>query len=132
MNVPLLSAGALAAIGVLWHGVGGEIGIVRALDPATLAPSFFGDGGVTKRFLRACWHLFTVVLSVSAAALFWCAGEPPGPVTEAIAGLVALEFGGVLLVYVVVAAPQPKLFLRAPQWAFFAAVAGLAWSGGLG
>ena len=132
MNLLLGGAASLAAIGVFWHGVGGEVGIVRRLDPETLAPSFFGDGDITKRFLRACWHLFTVVLVASSAVLFWLAQAPPGPATIAVSRLVAAEFAGFLVVYLVVAVGRPVLFVRAPQWLFFSAVAALAWMGGAG
>ena len=130
MNGLLTSAAVLAAIGVVWHGVGGEIGIVRRLDPATLAPSFFGDGDITKRFLRACWHLLTVVFAATSLGLGWLAQAPAGPGTVAVTRLVAMEFLGFIVVYVAVAAARPALFVRAPQWAFFAAVAALAWIGG--
>jgi FtsH-binding integral membrane protein len=124
----LEAAAMLCLLGAVWHGVGGEIGIVRMLDPDVLAPSFFGDGDITKRFLRACWHLFTVNLVVTAAALAWVA-RTPSAATPVVAWMVAIEHAAFLLVYVAVAVPRPRVFVRAPQWLFFAAVAVLAWRG---
>jgi hypothetical protein len=123
VNTPLAIAGGLCALGAAWHGVGGEIGILRRLDPRTLAPSYFGDGDVTKRFLRACWHLLTVVFGVDAVALALIAVRGGGAL---LARTIAIQFACFLFVYVVIALPRPRIFLRAPQWAFFAAVATLA------
>ena len=47
MNAYLASAGVLCSIGVVWHGVGGELGIVTRLDPDKLAPS---SDAVPERF----------------------------------------------------------------------------------
>lgn len=129
MNVHLASAAALCLLGALWHSVGGEIGIVRALDPEKLASSAFGDGEITKRFLRACWHLFTVNLIVTAGALFLVARDPMNAARSFVAEMIAVEFAAFLVVYVVVAAPRPRLFVRAPQWLLFGAVALLAYLG---
>lgn len=129
MNLALGAASALCLVGVFWHAIGGEIGIVRRLDPDQLASSFFGDGDITKRFLRACWHLFTVNLLVTSGVLFALARDPADAARSLVARGIAMEFALFFVVYVVVAAPRPQVFLRAPQWIFFVAVGGLCWLG---
>ena len=129
MNALLATASALCTIGVLWHGIGGELGIVRRLDPAKLEQSPFGDNEITKRVLRACWHLVTVTFAVDACALAMMAMDPTNAARAALAWSVALQFAGFLLVYLVIALPRPIVFVRAPQWLFFTAVAVLAYLG---
>jgi hypothetical protein len=50
----------LAVLGAAFHGVGGELLVVRRLSTAMLPPSRFGGPRATKTMLHATWHMTTV------------------------------------------------------------------------
>lgn len=69
VNWMYLTAGLLAAGGVVFHGVYGYAQVPAKLHAASLPASVFGDGKQTLWMLRLSWHSFTAVLAVAAVAL---------------------------------------------------------------
>ncbi len=66
MNWMYLVAGALAAGGVVFHGIYGYLQVPAKLQASTLPRSVLGDGQETLWMLRLGWQTFTVVLAVGA------------------------------------------------------------------
>jgi hypothetical protein len=128
MNALLLAGGAVAGVGAFWHGVGGHLSILRRLDVGALAGSFYGGPDVTRRLLVGCWHMFTVVLLVTSAALLWLAAVPT-PAGALAARVIGATFGGFTLVYFLCTVDQPRLFVRVPQWIALSSIGALAWLG---
>ena len=129
MNTFLLTSGVLTAVGTVWHGVGGEMVIMRRIDERALQPSGFGDRNVTMRLLRGAWHAFTANLLVTTVALFALARAPHSDATEVLARAIAAMFGAYLVAYVAIMGTRPMLFVRVPQWILLSAIGASAWLG---
>lgn len=75
INLPALSAGLAATVGVFAHGIFGHRWLVAQLrsvemQPTPLSRSLFGDRDVSWQVLSVTWHSVTAVFLASAAALF--------------------------------------------------------------
>ncbi|MFN2593655.1 MAG: hypothetical protein ABR579_02055 [Actinomycetota bacterium] len=68
MNWPLITAGSLAIIGTLIHGIIGDR-IVRRLEPEALQGNPFGSGRNTKFLIRVTWHFTTIAFATLGIAL---------------------------------------------------------------
>jgi hypothetical protein len=74
VNLPLVSAAALAiAIGIV-HSALGEHYIIRRLLRRQDLPQLFGDDSFTRQTLRYGWHLVTVAWFGLAAVLMVLSG----------------------------------------------------------
>lgn len=113
------TAGGLAALLALAHGLGGELTSVRAL-----ARDRVQDGDRLE--LRAVWHLYTWQLALFAGVLLSVAGGVPE--RELLRWLVAGSFlGGAVLIVVFAATRGLAGVLRHPQWVALALVGALAY-----
>ncbi len=120
----LLAAGLLALFTALVHLLVGTPEIQAPLLSSTVpAP--------VALLLLACWHLVSVTLLASGAALLWSARPRQAASARALASFIAvlwLLFGLVFLaVALVFMGPQGCLVL--PQWVLLIPVGLLAWAG---
>jgi len=110
-NRLLLAAGSLAALTATVHTLVGTAEIQQPLLGPGLPPA-------VGLLMYACWHLVTVTLVLSSAALLWSA-SPRGAVRSgALATFVStlwLLFGVVFLVVALVFSGPPALLVL-PQW----------------
>lgn len=101
MNWMYLTAGALAAGAVAFHGVYGYAQVAGRLDAAALPSSFLGDGREALWMLRLSWHVVTAVFAVAAVVLIAhgldeeAGAAAPRAIAAILAiGVVAWVFGG--------------------------------------
>lgn len=121
----LLAAGALAAFTGAVHVLAGTPEIQQPLLTSSLPQS-------VSLLLLACWHLVSVALLVSAAALLWLAGPARRPL--AAMPVLAIAFMWLLfgLVFIVIALEFQGVrgLLTLPQWSLLVPVGLLSgWSG---
>lgn len=124
MNGWLLSAGITAAGVAVVHLIGGHRDVVRPLLSCGLSDE-------PKRVLHAVWHMVTVDLVLSAAALVHLALAEDTSATGPMAWFVAAHFAAYAAVFLVVtlSAGWPKPLLRLPQWILLLPVAALTAAG---
>ncbi|MEU2119347.1 hypothetical protein ABZ567_27715 [Streptomyces sp. NPDC016459] len=124
MNGWLLAAGVTALGVAAAHIVGGHRDVVRPLLSCGLADE-------PKRVLHAVWHMVSVDLVLSAAALVYLALADDTSATAPMAWFVAAHFvayAGAFLV-VTLSVGWPKPLLRLPQWILLLPVAILTVAG---
>src|SRR5437660_147477 len=125
-NPHLFAAGLLCLVATVWHGIGGEISIVRRIPPSAFPASFYGDGDVGRRIVRGAWHFLTAQFLVSAIALLRLAFANDD---SAVPTVVAVTFAAYVVVFAIVIVDRPMLFLKVPQWVPLTAISALAWFG---
>lgn len=124
MNGWLLAAGITASGVAAVHIVGGHRDVVRPLLSCGLADE-------PKRVLHAVWHMVSVDLVLSAAALLYLALADDTSATGPMAWFVAAHFvayAGVFLI-VTLSVDWPKPLLRLPQWILLLPIAVLTVAG---
>lgn len=133
MNVPLIVAGALAVIGAVVHGVGGEVLVVRKLSPAMLPSSRFGGPRMTMAMIHATWHMTTIAFLTVGVALLLSGSILDGDAARALGLVAATASTGFAAVAIGLGgASQPaRSALRHPGPAVLIATAALAWWGAL-
>lgn len=123
-NRALLAAGLIAAFTAAVHAFAGTPEIQQPLLGSALPPAI-------ALLLYACWHLVTVTLALSSAALLWSA-RPQNSVASGMlptfVSLLWLLFG---LVFVAVALvfSGPSAVFALPQWGLLVPVGILGWVG---
>ncbi|MEV6393460.1 hypothetical protein AB0M39_01510 [Streptomyces sp. NPDC051907] len=120
-----LLAGGITAFGVsAVHIVAGRRDVVRPLLSCGLADE-------PKRVFHAVWHMVTVDLVLSAAALLYLALAEDTSATSLVAWFVAAHFVAYTVVFLVVtlSVGWPKPLLRLPQWILLLPVAVLTAAG---
>ncbi|WP_431771809.1 hypothetical protein [Streptomyces cucumeris] len=124
MNGWLLAAGITAFGVAAAHIVGGHRDVVRPLLSCGLADE-------PKRVLHAVWHMVTVDLVLSAAALVYLALADDTSATGLMAWFVAVHFVAYTVAFLVVtlSVGWPKPLLRLPQWILLLPVAVLTAAG---
>ena len=132
MNVPLIVAGTLAALGAAIHGVGGEVLVVRKLSRETLPASRFGGPGMTRAMIHATWHLTTVAFLTIAGAMLLSGSVLDGDAARGVSLLAAVACTGFAVVVIGLGAAHlrtPQALYRHPAPALMTATAALAWWG---
>ena len=126
MNGAFLAAGVLAAVTAAIHLLAGQLDVVRPLLASSLAEQ-------PRLTLYGCWHMVTVLLAGSAAALLYLAFANADASTDPLARFIALIHlaSGLVFAAVALSAQGPKRLVRLPQWALLLPIAGLAWGGTL-
>ncbi|MEU9706077.1 hypothetical protein [Streptomyces sp. NPDC047981] len=124
MNGWLLAAGVTAFGVAAVHMVAGRRDIVLPLLSCGLADE-------PRRVLHAVWHMVTVDLVLSAAALVYLATADDTSVTGPMAWFVAAHFLAYAVVFLVVtlSADWARPLLRLPQWMLLLPVAVLTVAG---
>ncbi|MFD3335024.1 hypothetical protein ACFWV1_20590 [Streptomyces sp. NPDC058700] len=124
MNGWLLAAGVTAFGVAAAHIVGGHRDVVRPLLTCGLADE-------PKRVLHAVWHMVSVDLVLSAAALVYLALADDTSGTAPTAWFVAAHFVAYAAAFLVVtlSVGWPKPLLRLPQWILLLPVAILTVAG---
>ncbi len=141
MNVQLLIAGILAAMGAAVHAGLPESAIFRNATATTLPRlslphplRFLGYGTVREdtalqwRCLRAGWHFLSVDATATAMILLWVAIAQP-QYGRVVGITVAIRFAAYGLLWLAIVAIRDRNLLRAPQWALFFLIAAFAWWG---
>lgn len=123
MNGWWLAAGALAAFTTLVHLIAGH----RAPLGVMLDAAF---DEVSKRTMHVVWHLVTIDLALSAAALV-AAGAWPERVSSQVPGFVAIHHGLYAVAFVVIALGSrlPRGLWKLPQWTLFVPMTALTAAG---
>lgn len=124
MNGWLLAAGITAFGVAAVHIVGGHRDVVRPLLSCKLADE-------PKRVLHAVWHMVSVDLVLSAAALVYLALADYTPATDLTAWFVAAHFLAYAVAFLVVtlSVGWPRPLLRLPQWILLLPIAVLTAAG---
>lgn len=124
MNGWLLAAGITAFGVAVAHIAGGHRDVVRPLLSCGLAEE-------PKRVLHAVWHMVSVDLVLSAAALIYLAVADGTSATGPMAWFVAAHFVAYAVAFLVVtlSVGWPKPLLRLPQWILLLPVAVLTGAG---
>ncbi|WP_055601573.1 hypothetical protein [Streptomyces aureus] len=124
MNGWLLAAGITAFAVAAVHLVGGHRDVVRPLLSCGLAAE-------PKRVLHAVWHMVSLDLVLSAAALVYLALADDTSATGPVAWFVAAHFFAYTVAFLVVtlSVGWPKPLLRLPQWILLLPVAVLTVAG---
>jgi hypothetical protein len=124
MNGWLLAAGITASGVAAAHIVGGHRDVVRPLLSCGLA-------GEPKRVLHTVWHMVSVDLVLSAAALVYLALADDTSGTALMAWFVAAHFAAYAVAFLVVtlSVGWSKPLLRLPQWILLLPVAVLTAAG---
>jgi hypothetical protein len=136
VNVPLILAGALATLGALVHGVGGEA-VLRQLSPESLPSSRFGSSRTTKSMIHITWHMTTIAYLTVGCALLLAGSVLHGDAARAISLLAAGASTGFAALALGLGAAytrsprSPRSLLRHPGPAALLATALLAWWGAL-
>lgn len=124
MNRPLLVAALLAAFTAAVHAFAGGQDVAAPLLASTLAE-------VPKRTLHAVWHMASVVLALSAPALF--VGSLPRHAAAAryLVLFVSALWCAFAAVFLIVVAVQPDggWLFRLPQWSLLLPVGALGFWG---
>src|SRR5258706_6356018 len=55
-NGYLFASGVLCLIASVWHGVGGEMSIMRRLETSAFPSTFYGDRDMNRRLVRGVCH----------------------------------------------------------------------------
>lgn len=114
MNKPLLIAALLSAFIAAVHLFAGGADIAAPLLASSLAEEL-------RLTLYAVWHLISVILVLSAIALYVCAlphHAAAGRYLALFISVLWLSFGAIFLV-VAFTQPGQGLFLKLPQWILF-------------
>ncbi|MFF3691465.1 hypothetical protein [Streptomyces sp. NPDC002187] len=124
MNGWLLAAGITAFGVAAVHFVGGHRDVVRPLLSCGLADE-------PKRVLHAVWHMVSVDLVFSAAALVYLALADDTSATGLVPWFVAAHFVAYAVAFLVVtlSVGWPRPLLRLPQWILLLPVAVLTVAG---
>ena len=132
MNVPLIVAGSLAILGAAFHGVGGEILVVRKLSPEVLPSSAFGGPRATKLMIHVTWHLTTVAFLSVGSALLLSGSVLHGDIARGV-GLAAAGastgFAAIAVGLTAAYTRSARSLFRHPAPALLTAAAALAWWG---
>jgi hypothetical protein len=134
VNVPLIVAGSLSIVGAAFHGVGGELLVVRKVSTGMLPSSRFGGRLATKQMIHVTWHLTTVAFLTVGLALLLSGAALHGEAAGGIRLFAAAESTGFAAMVVgvgAVYAQSPRFLLRHPAPAVLTAAAMLAWWGAL-
>lgn len=134
MNVPLVVAGSLALLGAAVHGAGGELLVVRKLEPGTLPPSSFGGPRMTHAMIHVTWHITTIAFLTVGIALLVSGSVLEGDAAQAVAVVgasAAAGFAGLVVGLGGAYMRSPRNLLRHPGPIALTAVAILAWWGAL-
>jgi|TARA_B110000914_G_scaffold35794_1_gene28672 hypothetical protein len=127
MNTYLLTGAILAGIGCLWHGILGEIILIRKIDPQKMPSTIIGSSEISSFLLRAVWHVATVWLGMSAIALYLASSGNNVLGTPVL--FIASVFLCCFVVFILMAATMPVVFLRLPQGYLMGAIGVLSWLG---
>ncbi|MFJ6935820.1 hypothetical protein [Streptomyces sp. NPDC101132] len=124
MNGWLLAAGITAFGVAAVHIVAGHRDVVRPLLSCGLAAE-------PRRVMHAVWHMVSVDLVLSAAALVWLALAGDASATGLMAWFVAAHFAAYTVAFLVVtlSAGWSKPLLRLPQWILLLPIAVLTAAG---
>ncbi|MGW6861725.1 hypothetical protein [Streptomyces xanthophaeus] len=124
MNGWFLAAGITASGVAVTHIVAGHRDVVRPLLHCGLADE-------PKRVLHAVWHMVSIDLVLSAAALVHLARADGTSATGPLAWFVAAHFLAYAAAFLVVtlSVGWPKPLLRLPQWILLLPVAALTGAG---
>jgi hypothetical protein len=134
MTVQLIVAGALVVLGAAIHGIGGEILVVRRLQPEALSASRFGGPAMTKAMIHVTWHLTTIAFLTVGVALLLSGSALEGDAARGVGLLGAAACTGFAAVIVGLGAADaksPRSLLRHPAPIVLTAAAALAWWGAL-
>ena len=134
MTVQLILAGFLVVLGAAIHGIGGEILVVRKLQPEALPASRFGGPRRTQAMIHVTWHLTTVAFLTVGVALLLSGSALEGDTARAVGLLAATACTGFAAVIVGLGAADsksPGSLLRHPAPIVLTAAAALAWWGAL-
>ncbi|MGW7110322.1 hypothetical protein ACWGHU_29685 [Streptomyces xanthophaeus] len=124
MNGWFLAAGITASGVAVTHIVAGHRDVVRPLLSCGLADE-------PKRVLHAVWHMVSIDLVLSAAALVHLARADGTSATGPLAWFVAAHFLAYAAAFLVItlSVGWPKPLLRLPQWILLLPVAALTGAG---
>jgi hypothetical protein len=134
MTVQLIVAGAPVVLGAAIHGIGGEILVVRRLQPEALSASRFGGPAMTKAMIHVTWHLTTIAFLTVGVALLLSGSALEGDAAGGVGLLGAAACTGFAAVIVGLGAADaksPRSLLRHPAPIVLTAAAALAWWGAL-
>jgi len=133
VNVPLITAGALALLGAGIHGVGGELLVVRRLELGQLPSTRFGGPAMTKAMIHATWHITSAAFLVVGVALVLAGSVLDGDTAQAIAVVGACAATAFAFVVVALGGLHlaPRRLLSHPGPLVLSATAALAWWGAL-
>lgn len=134
MNIPLIVAGSLGVLGAAIHGAGGELLVMRRLEPGTLPPSPFGGARMTQAMIHVTWHMTTIAFLTVGVALLVSGSALEGDAAQAVAVFAAGAAAGFAALAVGLGAVymrSPRHLLRHPGPTLLTAVAVLAWWGAL-
>ena len=142
LNVALIGASALSAVGAVLHGGLGESAILQraiktALPPLRISKAFSflaadtpeANTNLQWRYLRATWHLLTSDFLISAW-LFAACVHMPSPSLELMARITAGRYVADASLWLLVVAVHHSSVLRAPQWILLLAIAACVFVGG--
>lgn len=123
MNCWLLAAGAIAGFTTLIHVFAGQIDPVRPFLKSDLA-------AIPKATLLVCWHMVSVMLLLSSAALLY-AGINNTAAWQLPSQGIAIVWAAFVGVFVVVGGYffGIRTLIKLPQWTLLLPVAILAWLG---
>jgi hypothetical protein len=135
LNVALIGASALSAMGAVLHGGLGESAILRRaiktpLPPLRISKAFSflaadtpeANTNLQWRYLRATWHLLTIDFLISAG-LFAACVYMPSPSLMLMARITAGRYVAYASLWLLVVAVHHRSVLRAPQWILLLAIA---------
>jgi len=134
VNVPLILAGSLAILGAAFHGVGGELFVVRKLSSAMLPSSRFGGPAATRSMIHVTWHMTTIAFLTVGSALILSGSALHGDTARGIRFLAAITstgFAALAVGMIITRTRSPRLLLRHPAPVLLSATAVLAWWGAL-
>jgi hypothetical protein len=134
MNIPLIVAGSLAVLGTAFHGVAGEVFVVRKLSPGTLPSTPFGGPETTKRMIHIAWHMATIALLTVGSALLLAGSVLHGDTARGISLLAtgaSTGFAALVVGLIATSTRFSRSTLLHPGPALLIAIAALAWWGAL-
>ena len=134
MNVPLIVAGSLAALGAAIHGVAGELLVVRKLSPGMLPSTSLGSARATKTMIHVTWHMTTIGFLTVGSALVLSGSVLHGDSARGLGLLAAAASTGFAVLAVGLGAAyarSPRSLFGHPGPVLLTATAALAWWGAL-
>jgi hypothetical protein len=135
LNLALIGASALSAMGAVLHGGLGDSAILQRaiktpLPPLRISKAFSflaadtpeANTNLQWRYLRATWHLLTIDFLISAG-LFAACVYMPSPSLVMMARITAWRYVAYAGLWLLVVAVHHRSVFRAPQWILLLAIA---------
>ena len=133
MNWPLAIAGVMSLGAAAFHGIAGDLLLLRPLRREALPSSFLGGPESSRRMMRASWHLVTLTFAASGLALLFAGMRSASVYAPGMVRLLGLLYStfALLVLAGAVLPPRPLLF-RHPAPLGLSAIAVLIWVGAAG